>query len=124
MDVDETVRDYYEALRRGEPLHPYFAEDDDLVKCGVSERLVGYDAVAEALREQTRTTGDWRVESTDLRAVERERHGWFADRVELAWTDLDREVRHEFETRWSGPLARREGQWLFAGMHVSVATAL
>jgi len=124
MNAEETIRDYYEALRRGEPLYSYFAEDETLVKCGISERLVGYDAVAEALREQTRTTDDWRVESRDLHAVEREGHAWFADRVAMAWSDVERGLRHEFDARWSGTLERREGQWLFVGLHVSAGATL
>jgi hypothetical protein len=119
MDAEETVRDYYEALRRGEPLSPYFAEDEDLVKCGISERLVGDDEVAGGLREQSRRTEAWTVESEKLRVTERETVAWFADRVAMAWTDTDRGVRFEFDTRWSGTLERRDDAWLFVGMHVS-----
>ena len=39
MTPTETVEEYYEALRRGDSLSPYFAE---------------------GLRERTRTTADWR----------------------------------------------------------------
>lgn len=63
MSAEETVLDYYEALRRGEPLYSYFAEDADTWKAAISAEHEGYDAVAEALREQTRVTGDWTVES-------------------------------------------------------------
>lgn len=124
MSVEATVREYYEALRRGEPLYPYFAERDDLVKFGVSERLAGYDAVAEGLREQTRTTDEWTVESHRLRAGRHGDAGWFADEVTLAWTDVRTDERHAFETRWSGTLLRRDGEWLFAGMHVSAPHSL
>lgn len=119
MSVEETVRDYYEALRRGEPLTPYFAESSALVKFGVSETLAGYDAVAAGLREQTRTTGDWRVESTALAVTERDRHAWFSDEVALAWTDGTAGERFDFDTRWSGTLERRDDDWLFVGLHVS-----
>lgn len=124
MNAWETVREYYEALRRGEPLVPYFAESPDLVKFGVSETLAGYDAVAEGLREQTRTTGDWRVESTALAVTERDRHAWFADEVELAWTDATTGERYAFDTRWSGTLERRDDDWLFVGLHVSAPHSL
>jgi hypothetical protein len=124
MSVEATVRDYYEALRRGEPLYPYFAERDDVVKFGVSERLAGYDAVAEGLREQSRVTEDWTVESERLVAGRRGDAGWFSDDVTLAWTDPRADERHEFDTRWSGTLFRRDDEWLFAGMHVSVARDL
>ena len=136
--AEATVRDYSEALRRGEPLYPYFAERTDLVKVGVGERLVGYDAVAEGLREQTRTTDDWTVDSDDLRVTAADDHAWFSDRVALAWTDTDADRTLAFETRWSGTLARRraldgdaggsedgdgdervDDEWLFVGMHVS-----
>jgi hypothetical protein len=132
MSARATVEDYYEALRRGEPLYPYFAEEADVVKFGVGETLVGYDDVAEGLREQTRTTTDWTVESDALRVVERERHAAFSDDVRMAWTDTESDADHDFETRWSGTLERRPtdddpdadpetDEWVFLGMHVSVA---
>ncbi len=142
MSARETVRDYYEALRRGEPLYPYFAEREDLVKVAISERLVGYDAVAEALREQTRTTEDWTIESTDLRVTERGDVAWFADAVRMEWTLARHDERVEHDARWSGVLERRavdrsdgsasdatgttrdseDAEWLFVGMHVSTAS--
>jgi len=42
--------------------------------------------------------------------------------VGLAWTEAGE--RHEFDTRWSGTLEHRSGDWSFVGMHVSVATEL
>jgi hypothetical protein len=117
-DAEETVRRYYEALRAGEPLYHFFAADDSLVKVGISERLVGREAVEAALREQTRTTAAWRVESRDLRVTDRERHAWFADEVEMAWRDTTTGTRHAFDARWSGTLEKRD-DWAFVGMHVS-----
>lgn len=119
MDAEATVEAYYDALRDGEPLAPFFAERESLVKVGVSERLVGYEAVAEGLREQTATTEDWSVESHALRTTERERHAWFSDEVSLAWTDAGSGECREFETRWSGTLEARGGEWRFVDMHVS-----
>jgi hypothetical protein len=124
MNATETVEAYYEALRRGELLTPYFAEREEIVKFGVSERLAGYEAVADGLREQTRTTDEWQVESRDLRVVPRESVAWFTDDVNLAWTatasedadgsddpdDSGGEKRHSFETRWSGVLERDTGR--------------
>ena len=123
MSVAATVRDYYEALRRGEPLYPYFLEDPSVVKFGIGERLTGYEAVAEGLREQTRVTTDWRVESSNLRVGERDDrgHGWFSDDVHVAWRDVEAGREYAFDTRWSGTVERRDEEWLFAGMHVSVA---
>ncbi|PSQ02836.1 hypothetical protein BRC94_00900 [Halobacteriales archaeon QS_5_70_17] len=141
MDVEDTVRAYYEALRRGEPLSPFFVEGPDVVKFGISERLEGSEAVAEGLRAQTQTTDGWVVESSNLVAADRGDHGWFSDEVFMAWTDRERSVRYEFDTRWSGTLVRVEGgkrgpgdendgapapdsapgEWRFAGMHVSTA---
>lgn len=122
MSAAGTVRDYYEALRRGEPLYPYFAEHPDVVKFGVGERLTGYDAVAEGLREQTRVTTDWRVESSALRVVERDTHAAFSDDVFMAWHDTEADHDYAFDTRWSGTLERRgDDEWAFVGMHVSVA---
>ncbi|MFB6281900.1 MAG: nuclear transport factor 2 family protein [Haloferacaceae archaeon] len=143
MGAASTVRDYYEALRRGDPLPPYFAgpsspppdgdraaaqgRDGDregdgaavVVKYGIGERLVGYAAVVAGLREQTRTTADWTVESTALRTTERPTHAWFSDEVYMTWTDLEAGRERAFDTRWSGTLERRGGEWLFVGMHVS-----
>ena len=125
-DAAETIRRYYAALRSGEPLYPFFATDDSLVKFGISERLAGYEAVSEGLSEQTRTTEDWTVESRDLRVTERGRHAWFSDAVRMAWTDVAADARRDFETRWSGTLEVRDGdeEWAFVGMHVSVAREL
>ncbi|SDF65465.1 hypothetical protein [Halorientalis regularis] len=134
MDAADTIRSYYDALRAGEPLGPFFADeqsgDGPVVKFGISERLVGTDEIRQGLREQTATTVDWAVESTALRTTERERHAWFSDAVDMSWTDTEREIRYEFETRWSGTLERRDragapedapGDWQFVGMHVSTA---
>lgn len=118
MSAEATIEEYYDALRSDEPLVPYFAEHEDLVKAGISERLVGPEEVAEGLREQTETTSDWTVESRDLRVTERESVAWFADEVRMAWSTEDGD--HDFEARWSGTLEREEGEWLFVGMHVSV----
>jgi hypothetical protein len=123
MNATATIREYYEALRRGEPLYPYFAERPDVVKFGVGERLVGYDAVAEGLREQTRTTEDWSVESQDLRVTERDGYAYFADSVFMSWTDREADHEYALSTRWSGTMERRgdgdDAEWLFVGMHVS-----
>jgi ketosteroid isomerase-like protein len=117
MSAETTVETYYDALRTGESLHPFFAADA-LVKFGIGERLVGHDDIAEGLREQTRTTDEWTVESHDLRVTEMDDFAWFADDVRMAWTDED--GRHDHRTRWSGAL-RREDEWRFVGVHVSVA---
>lgn len=118
MNARRTIRAYYEALRRGEALSPFFAASPDVVKFGITERLTGYDAIADGLREQTRTTDDWTVESRRLLVTERERHAWFSDEVYMAWTDTDTGSRNAYETRWSGTLEDRDG-WTFVGMHVS-----
>jgi hypothetical protein len=119
MNAERTVREYYEALRRGEPLSDYFAERQDVVKVGVGERLVGYDAVAEGLREQTRTTTDWTVESRALRVTEDDGCAYFSDVVSLSWTDREADTEYAFSTRWSGTLTREGEEWRFVGMHVS-----
>lgn len=136
--VEGLVREYYDALRAGDPLYPYFRESPATVKYGLSETLRGYETVAEGLREQTRTTADWAVESRNLTTGTRggpeqspdgtpsgdgecaAACGWFADDVFMAWTDTDRRIRYEFETRWSGTVLDSE----FAAMHVSTAEAL
>ncbi|MGM0592044.1 MAG: nuclear transport factor 2 family protein [Halobacteriota archaeon] len=131
MTARETIRQYYESLRRGEPLYPYFLEHPDVVKFGVGERLTGYEAIGEGLREQTRTTDEWSVESTDLRVVERPTHAWFSDDVSLSWSNLHADREYEFETRWSGTLEPQPGggpsdedtEWVFVGMHVSTPTS-
>lgn len=120
--VRATVLDYYEALERGEPLYPYFAEGAAVTKFGIREALFGYEAVAEGLREQSRSTGDWSVESHRLR-VSRDGDGaWFSDVVDLAWSAG--ETRRSFETRWSGGLRRRGEEWVFVGLHVSAPVDL
>lgn len=123
MSAEETIEEYYDALRSNEPLTPFFAEGDEIVKVGISERLVGSEAVVEGLREQTETTSDWAVESRDLHVSERDSVAWFADAVRMAWT-TDGGERHDFETRWSGTLEYGDKEWRFVGMHVSVAREL
>lgn len=118
--AEATVEDYYEALRRGEPLESYFAESPAVTKFGISERLSGGEAVAEGLREQTRTTTDWSVTSTDLQVTERDGYAWFSDIVDLSWTDTTRDEELSFRTRWSGTLERDGEEWRFVGLHVSI----
>lgn len=125
MDAEATVWAYYDALRDGEPLAPFFATerqgDPEIVKYGISERLVGSDAVRAGLRAQTERTADWTVESRALRVTERRDCAWFSDRVHMAWTDTEADERRAFDTRWSGTLERRDEGWRFVGMHVSTA---
>lgn len=117
MNAEATVETYYDALRNGDPLHPFFASDA-MVKFGISERLTGYEEIEAGLREQSETTDDWVVESGRLEVTECDGVAWFADDVRMAWTGKD--DRHDHETRWSGTLRRREGEWKFVSMHVSV----
>lgn len=124
MTPEETVRAYYDSLRAGEALAPFFVESPATVKVGLSERLVGYAEIANALREQTRTTDDWSVRSHDLQLVERDGGVAVADAVSLSWYDGEAFVERSFETRWSGTLVPTDDGWAFAGMHVSAATDL
>lgn len=130
MNAEGTIETYYEALRGGDPLYPFFADEEATVKFGVGERLTGYEAVRDGLRDQTRTTDGWVVESDRLIVTERDAHAWFSDNVFMAWNSLERDIRYEFETRWSGTLERRPDEpwdadgdaptdWRFVGMHVS-----
>jgi len=119
MTVEARIREYYEALRAGEPLSPFFAAGEDVVKFGITERLTGFEEIEAGLRDQTRTTTDWTVESSNLRVVERADHAWFSDDVAMAWTHVPTDRGLAFDTRWSGTLERRDGAWLFVGMHVS-----
>lgn len=116
----ETIETYYQHLRDGDPLAPFFDDSETTVKFGISEALWGGPAVADGLREQTATTTDWAVESHGLTVDQRGDVAWFADDVGLAWTDTTSQRRHEFDTRWSGTLERTDG-WQFVGMHVSTA---
>lgn len=118
MTPQETIGAYYDALRAGEPLGPFFTDRPDVVKVGISDRLVGPETVVEALRDQTRTTTDWHVESRDLRTDRRDAVAWFADLVRLEWTRLEDRRRYAFDSRWSGTLERAD-DWRFVGMHVS-----
>jgi hypothetical protein len=124
MTVADTIEAYYDALRAGDPLAPFFLDSPDTVKFGLSERLDGFDAVAEGLRSQTETTREWVVESDDLKTGTLGETAWFADGVFMGWTDTERSIRYEFETRWSGTLVRVDGEWRFASVHVSTTEAL
>ncbi|GAB7020549.1 nuclear transport factor 2 family protein [Halostagnicola sp. A-GB9-2] len=124
MNVEETIREYYETLRRGGQLHPYFLEGDSTTKFGVSEAVFGYEDVADALREQAESTAEWTVESENLVVDDRDEYAIFADEVTLAWTDTQSGQRWRFDTRWSGTLERQgldadQAEWKFRTMHVS-----
>ncbi len=119
MTAEQTVREYYAALRGGDPLAPFFSEGQSTEKIGISEVASGYEAVADALARQTETTDEWRVESTDLSVTERDGYAWFRDSVEMAWTNTETGQRWRFDARWSGTLERCDGDWQFVGMHVS-----
>jgi hypothetical protein len=134
MDAVGTVESYYDALRTGEPLYPYFLESVQSVKFGVGQHLEGYDGIAAGLQEQTRKTQEWELDSAKLVVEHREDHAWFSDRVFMGWTDTEANVRYEFKTRWSGTLFKLDPQersqeidplsetlWRFAGMHVSTS---
>ncbi|QZP37906.1 nuclear transport factor 2 family protein [Halobaculum magnesiiphilum] len=124
MTPEETVRAYYDALRAGEALAPFFVESPATVKVGISERLVGYAEIAKGLREQSRTTEDWTVESHDLDIVERDAAAAVSDAVSLSWYDAEAFAERSFETRWSGTLVPTDDGWAFAGLHVSAPTDL
>lgn len=117
-DPTETIRAYYEALRNGDPLAPYFAETTAGRKFGISENLTGHPAIRDGLRQQTEETTEWRIRSHDLSVVDRECHAWFSDIVEMAWTNTESDDQYEFSTRWSGML-EYDAEWRFVGMHVS-----
>jgi len=123
-DAEATVTAYYDALRAGDALSPFFMESLATVKVSLSERLVGYPDVADELSEQTATTNDWTVESTDLSVTTRDGYGWFHDEVTLAWTDTQMDEHYEFDTRWTGTLEANEtdGTWQFVSLHVSAPT--
>ncbi|WP_435358711.1 nuclear transport factor 2 family protein [Haloarchaeobius sp. DFWS5] len=124
MSAEDTVRDYYEALRRGEPLYPYFYEDEVTWKAAISTQYDSYDTVAEALRRQTKTTDEWTVESDALSVTERGdgTYALFHDAVHMAWTDVTTGQRWGFDTRWSGTLEcidEADQEWQFVQLHVS-----
>lgn len=119
MSLEDRIRTYYQALIDEEPLEEYFVTDPKPVKFGITESLHGYHEIAEGLREQTRTTSDWDVESHRLQAEEAGDVGWFSDHVTMQWTDEERDERIEWETRWSGTMLRMDEDWLFVRMHVS-----
>ena len=123
MTAEATIEAYYDALRTGNPLLPFFAESESIVKFGITDRLTGYDEIEAGLREQTDTTADWTVESHRLEVTERESYAWFSDSVLMAWRSTEDGEHREQETRWSGTLRRRDGDWRFVGMHVSTADA-
>lgn len=123
QSAEAVVRDYYDTLREGDPLAPYFRDDESTVKFGISESLFGGDEVVRALEEQTETTADWSIESRNLVVDERDAFATFADRVAMAWTDTESGERCRFDSRWSGTLVRASdddsSDWRFGTMHVS-----
>lgn len=121
MSVQDAIEAYYEALRRGDPLEPFFAADPHPVKFGITEALHGYDDIVDGLRTQTRTTDDWEVESHHLETGARGDVGWFSDHVTMRWRELEADRDISWETRWSGTLVKTATGWKFVRMHVSAA---
>ena len=126
-EPESTLESYYDALRRGDPLTPYF-DPSSAVKFGVRESSFGADSVRDALREQTETTTDWTVDSHRLTVDRRGEVAWFADEVTLEWTAREDGTSRSFETRWSGTLLAADGTdedpaWRFVAMHVSAPEA-
>jgi hypothetical protein len=56
MTFKRRIRSYYAALRAGEPLGEFFADEDSIVKFGISDRLAGGDTIREGLSTQTNRT--------------------------------------------------------------------
>ncbi|SDC07158.1 nuclear transport factor 2 family protein [Natrinema hispanicum] len=123
--AEAVVRDYYDALRNGEPLVPFFRDDASTVKFGISESLFGSDEIARALAEQTETTDDWAVSSRHLVVDEHDEFATMADEVTMVWTDTTSGDRHRFDSRWSATLVKQASagdgarDWRFVMMHVS-----
>lgn len=119
MDAETTIQSYYDALRSGEPLSPFFQDTESLVKFGINEHLDGYADVKAGLQHQTETTTDWRVTSQELRVTERSCHAWFSDLVTMEWRNTTTAQEYDFDTRWTGTLEPTEDAWEFVQMHVS-----
>ncbi|WP_222917732.1 nuclear transport factor 2 family protein [Natrinema sp. SYSU A 869] len=129
--AEAVIRDYYDALRDGDPLSPYFSDTESTVKFGISESLFGGAEVAAALEEQTETTDEWTVKSDNLVVTERDGVATFADEVTMAWTDTTTGERYRFDSRWSATLVERDAaddssvsDWQFVAMHVSAPHVL
>ncbi|PGF16819.1 hypothetical protein CP556_12295 [Natrinema sp. CBA1119] len=129
--AEAVVREYYDALRHGDPLAPYFADDERTVKFGIGESLFGGSEIAAALEEQTETTDEWTVESHNLLVTERDGVATVADEVTMAWTKTTTGERFRFDSRWSGALVERDSDdgssasdWRFVAMHVSAPREL
>ncbi|WP_435193895.1 nuclear transport factor 2 family protein [Natronomonas sp. EA1] len=122
MNAAATVRAYYDALRAGDPLHPFFADGEETVKVGIGNQALGADAIETLLTEQTETTAAWEVDSRDLRVTEHDSFAHFFDEVYMGWASLPKNIRYGFETRWTGTLVPGEDgdeNWQFVSMHVS-----
>ena len=126
MTFKRRIRSYYAALRAGEPLGEFFADEDSIVKFGISDRLAGGDTIREGLSTQTSRTTNWVVDSKNLIVYTASTYACFSDDVRLEWTDTVEDERYAFDTRWSGTLEVRdtdteagEANPVFIGMHVS-----
>ncbi|WP_226038986.1 nuclear transport factor 2 family protein [Natrinema sp. DC36] len=130
VSAEAVVREYYDALRGGDPLAPYFVDDERTVKFGIGESLFGGSEIAAALEEQTETTDEWTVESHNLVVTERDGFATVADEVTMAWTKTMTGERFRFDSRWSATLIERDSDdssaidWRFVSMHVSAPREL
>ncbi len=121
MSVDAFLESYYQALRDGEPLEPFFARDHRAVKFGITESLHGYAEIEDGLTAQTATTTDWSIRSHRLETDTAGEVGWFSDHVTMRWRDIEADEQLEWETRWSGTVLHVDSDWQFVRMHVSAA---
>jgi ketosteroid isomerase-like protein len=119
MTPEATINGYYDALRAGRPLFPFFHPEDTLMKFGISESLAGYPEVKDGLQRQTATTTDWGVTSHDLRVTETPNCAWFSDQVTMTWRNTQTDNAYAYETRWTGTLRSVEDEWKFVVLHVS-----
>ncbi|MGM0604932.1 MAG: nuclear transport factor 2 family protein [Halobacteriota archaeon] len=122
MTATSTIEAYYDALRCGEPLTPFFLEAPSTVHIDVGETLVGYANVADTLATQTDRTSEWTLDTAGPSVTERDSFAWFHDEVTLGWVDERTHTDHQYETRWTGTLEYRDRNngWRFVSLHVSV----
>jgi hypothetical protein len=123
MEPGEAIEAYYQTLRDGDSPAPYVRDGETTVKFGISESLWGGEEATAGLENQTERTAEWTVDSHNLTVDRRGETAWFADEVFMGWTDTERRIRYEFDTRWSGTLVATDAfpDWQFVGLHVSTA---
>lgn len=126
QEIEQLVRDYYQALEQGHPLETFYPTDEEAgdlgpvvkIGSGSGEVFRGYTAVAAAVGQVSATFSDNRLEPRGpLQVRQRGDIAWFAHQV--WWSGVEDSQHFGSLTRWTGVCLHTLRGWKFLQLHVS-----